>query len=269
MKKTVLAAVLVLLLALPAGAETIKLAGSGGMIALMTELAKAYMAKYPGDVIDVMQQSIEAKGGIMGVYDGRLDIGMSARLLKRDEIALGLSPVEIARVAGVIAVHADSVNVKALKTAEVCGIYSGKIRNWKELGGADAPIRAFTKPDADSTKLVMRSGIDCFGALTEAPSVVVMPKAEDMYHALMNNPNSVGITDMVAVENSRGKLRGLALGGVEPSETNVKSGKWPVIKHYMLVTKGEPQGLARKFIDFVRGPEGSKIISRDRAVPVK
>jgi phosphate transport system substrate-binding protein len=269
MKRMILVAVLLCLFAGAAEAETIKLGGSGGMISLMTELAKAYMAKHPGDTIEVMQQSIEAKGGIMGAYEGRLDVGMSARQLKREETALGLVPVEIARVAGVFAVHAASVKARGLKVSDVCGIYAGKIKNWKEVGGSDSAIRVFTKSDADSTKMVMRTGLACYGALTEAPSVMVMPKAEDMFQALLHNPGAIGITDMVSVENSKGKLRALSLDGLDPSEANVKSGSWPVIKRYVLVTKGEPKALAKRFMDFIRGPEGTRIISNDRAVPVR
>lgn len=269
MGKMIFAAIVSVLFATGAWAETIKVGGSGGMITLVTELSKAYMAKHHGDVIDVMQQSIEAKGGIMGAAEGMLDIGMAARLVRKDELALGLVASEIARVAGVVAVNAESVKLASIKSSQLCEIYSGQIRNWKELGGHDAAIRVFTKPDADSTKGVIRDKIPCFSKLSEAPHVVVMPKAQDMFNALVYNRDSIGITDVVAVDDSRGKLRALNLDGVVPSEENVKSGKWPVVKHYTLVTKGEPGGLAKRFIDFVRSAEGARIISKNRAVPAK
>lgn len=249
-------------------AETINVAGSGGMITLITALAKAYMSKNPGDKVNVWQNSIEAKGGIIGAFEGKIDIGMSARYLTPDESALGLSSFEIARVASVIAVN-NSVSIKSITSSQLCGIYSGEIQNWKQLGGNDRPIKAFTRPDADSTKLAIRKGIRCFENLKEGPHVVSMPKAPNMYNALLNNPDSIGFVDMVAIDQAGGKLNALILDGIEPSEKNVINGKWPIIKHYVLVTKGIPKGLSKKFIDFINGNEAKKIIKEHAAIPVK
>lgn len=262
-------AFIIVLISTSAWAETIKVAGSGGMIPVVTDLAVAYMAKNPHDKIDVVQESIEAKGGIMGAYEGRLDIGMSARLLTAEEIALGLSTVEIARIATVVGVNAESVKITSIKSSQVCGIYSGQIKNWKELGGHDAPIKAFTRPEPDATKGVVRKGIKCFSKLAEASHVVMMPKSKDMYNALLNNPNAIGFTDMDKVDDSQGKIRALILDGIAPTEGNVKAEKWPITKNFVLVTKGQAKGLAARFIDFIKGSEGSRSIVKNKAVPVK
>lgn len=268
MKKIALVLGFILIVSSATFAETINVAGSGGMITLLTALAKAYMAKNPGDTVNVWQNSIEAKGGIIGAYEGKIDIGMSARYLTPDETALGLSSFEIARVASVIAVN-NSVSIKSITSSQLCGIYSGEIQNWKQLGGNDKPIKAFTRPDADSTKLTIRKGIKCFENLKEGPHVISMPKALNMYNALMNNPDSIGFVDMVAIDQAGGKLTALILDGIEPSEKNVISEKWPIIKHYVLVTKGMPKGLSKKFIDFIKEAEAKKIIMEHSAIPVK
>lgn len=258
-----------LMVAAPVRAETIRVAGSGGMITTVTELARAFMEKNPGETIDVWKESIEAKGGIMGAYEGKIDIGMSARRLNPDEVTLGLVPIEIARVAAVIAVNAETVKVPGLKSDQVCAVFSGQVKNWKEVGGPDAPLKVFTRPEADSTKLAVRRGIRCFATLPEPPSAIVMPKAQDMYNALMNNPYSAGMTDAAALVDYKGKIRGLTLDGLDATEENVRSGKWPVLKHYVLVTKGEPKGLVKRFLDFVRGPEGARVIMKHKAVPIR
>lgn len=239
------------------------------MISLVTDLAKAYMAKHPGDTVDVWKDSIEAKGGIMGAAEGKLDIGMSARLLGPEEQGLGLYPMEIARVAAAMVVNAESVKLTSVKASQVCDIYSGKTRNWKELGGHDGLIRAFTRPEADSTKLTLRKGILCFSGLAEASYVATMPKAKDMYNALVNTPNSIGVADIVAVADSGGRIRALSLEGIEPTDENVKKGRWPIIKNYVLVTKGQPKGLAKRFVEFIYSPEGNAVIRENKAVPVQ
>src|SRR5262245_12881434 len=68
-----------------ARADTVTLAGSGGMIPLLTELGKAYMKRHPGEVIDVSPQSLTQSGGILAVKSGAIDIGMSARNLTEGE----------------------------------------------------------------------------------------------------------------------------------------------------------------------------------------
>ncbi len=252
-----------------ARAETLKVAGSGGMITLVTELANAYMKANPEDKIEVKQKSIEAKGGIIGAYRGVLDIGMAARNLKPKELALGLKVVEIARVATVVGVNAESVKIEGITSEQLCSIYKGDITNWKELGGNDALIKPFTRPDADSTKVSVRKGIACFKKLKESDNVVIMPKSRDMFNALISTPYSIGFTDSVAVLKSNGKIRALKLDGVEPTPAAVAQGKWPIVKHFNLLIGKSNKKAIKKFIDFIKSEEGRKIIEKNMAVPVR
>ena len=112
--------------------EKIRIAGAGGMIALVTELAKAYMAENKHVVIEVNQKSIESTGGIMSAAEGQIEIGMSARKLKDDEKVRGLTVVEIARVATVLGVN-KSVTLKAITSEQLCSIYSGALSNWTDM----------------------------------------------------------------------------------------------------------------------------------------
>jgi phosphate transport system substrate-binding protein len=250
------------------GADEIRIGGSGGMIPLVTDLANAYMDEHPDDNIDVMQRSIESTGGIRGAAAGKLDLGTSARPLKDKERGRGLEVLEIARVATVIGVNAKTVKIDNINSNKLCSVYNGKITGWSKLGGGNAKIMAFTRPDGDSSKKVVRKGIPCFKSLTESKNVVVMPKSNDMYNAIINNQNSMGFTDMVAVGKSRGRIGVLKLDGIEPSGKSVASGKWPLIKRFHIVSKGQPEGLAKKFIDFIKSNKGAKIIKKNNAVPV-
>ncbi len=266
--KVVLVLSSLLLLVVPGFADDIRVGGSGGMIPLVTDLANAYMDENPNDHIDVMQRSIESTGGIRGAAAGKLDIGTSARPLKEKERKRGLEVVEIARVATVIGVNAKSVKIKNISSGQLCSVYKGTITNWKALGGKNAKIMAFTRPDGDSTKKVVRKGIPCFKGFNESKDIVVMPKSNDMYNALINNNDSIGFTDMVAVGKSRGRIDALKLDGIAPKSKSVASGKWPLVKRFHIVTKGKPKGLARKFIDFIKSAKGAKIIEKNNSVPV-
>ena len=250
-------------------AEPVKIAGSGGTIKVVTELAKAYMEKYPGDVIEVKQESIEAKGGIMGAFKGDLDIGMSARLLEDDEKKFGLEVFEFARTATVVTINTEVVKIDNIKSQQVCNIYEGKIKNWSALGGPDAQIMPFTRPDPDSTKVSVRDGLPCFATLKEPLEVLIMGKHKDMNNALMKNPYSIGFSDLESIELSNGKLKALKLDGISATVELVSSGKWPMLKHFILVIGKKKSETAKKFIQFIKTPAAQEIIKKNSGVPVK
>lgn len=248
--------------------EKIRVAGAGGMIPLLTELAKTYMAEHNNVVIEVAQRSIESKGGVMSAAEGRVEIGMSARPLKDDEKGLGLQMTEIARLATVFGVN-RSVTLKELTSEQICQIYGGRITSWKELGGGKDAIMALSRTDHDATKETVRKGIPCFKNLKEASSVVTIATAPEMTKVLAMRPNSIGITDAIAVDGSAGEIVPLKIDGIDPTPEQVKSGRYKIIKNFYLVTKGPASGPAREFIGFIKGPKGAKIIESLKAVPVK
>lgn len=250
------------------GAETVKVAGSESELFLMNELAKAYMEKYREDRIEVRQDSIGAKGAFMGTSKGAIDIGLSARRLLESEKSLGLELIEIARIATVVGVNAETVPVEEIKSRQLCDIYSGKIRNWSELGGPNASIKPLTMPEPDCAKVSVREGFPCFTKLKESSDVVLMPKLDSMNAAIAGNPNTIGFTDVMAIENSKGKIRALKIDGVSASRETVASGKWQMVRHcYLVLGKKRNEAISR-FIEFIRSPAGEAILKKHKAVPV-
>ncbi len=248
--------------------EKVTIAGAGGMISLVTELAKAYMAEHKDTVIEVNQKSLESKGGVMSAADGKVSIGMASRPLKEEEKVLGIRGIEIARVANVLGVN-KSVPITDITSANVCRIYSGNAVKWSDVGGSGEPIMALTRQDADATKEVVRKHISCFKDLKEPASVVMVPTHAEINRILSTRPFTIGFTDTMAVDESAGAVVSLKLDGVAPTSENVRNGKYKMIKNMNLVVKGEPKGETKAFIDFVKGPKGAKIIEANKAVAVK
>lgn len=247
--------------------EKIRIAGSGSMIALLNELTKAYAAEHKGVVFDINQKSIESTGGVQAAAAGQIEIGLASRALKDEEKAL-VHAVEISRVATVIGVN-RGVGIKGITSEQLCKIYSGAIANWKDLGGAAENIVPLTRPDRDATKETVRKSVACFKELKEPASVVVVPTSPEMTKILSNRPGTVGFTDSVALDDSAGSIVGLTLDGIAPTGDNVRSAKYKIIKNNFLVTKGEPKGAVKAFIEFVKGPKGAKIIEANKAVAVR
>jgi phosphate transport system substrate-binding protein len=248
-------------------AETVTIAGSGGMIPLLTALGAAYMKKYPHDEIQCNPNSITQSGGILAAKNGAVDIGMSARSLQVRELSFNIDAYHIADVAADVAVHSN-VRVTNITSKQLCAIYSGKITNWRELGGHDAPIVVLTRPESDSTKTAFRAGIPCFNELKETPEAISMFKTNNMLAALQRTPDSIGIIDSIALEQTQGMARPLKLDGRSASAEEIASGHWPVIKRYTLVIEKPRKKAVDRFMRFIKSREGAALIIKHNAIPV-
>ena len=263
----VIAMFLPLCLVTAVNAETITIAGSGGMIPLMTMLADAYMKKHPGDIVHVKKNSITQSGGVLAAMSGAVDIGMSARHVARHEIDASVAAYHIADVAATVAVHSN-VRVTNLSSQQLCAIYAGKITNWREVGGHDAQITVLTRPESDSTKMALRDGIDCFKGLQETGAALNMFKSNDMLTTLQRVADTIGIIDVIALEQARGKAQPVKLDGRNPSADEITAGRWPVVKHYTLVVGKTRKKAVDRFMRFIKSREGSALISRHNGIPL-
>jgi phosphate transport system substrate-binding protein len=262
MKRVALLLVSTMFAATTARAESIKIGGSGSMIPLLTVLGKAYVKKNPKDAVEVNQKSMGQPGGIAALNAGAIDIAMSAMPITPAQAKLQVEQFEIARVAGVVAVN-SSVTATNLTSQQLCDIYAGKIRNWKLVGGADAPIAALTRPESDSTKVMFRKGFACLSAAKEAPEILNLPKSADMHNALSTTRNSIGPVDTIALADAAGKFKAIKIDGKSPEVSD----KWQFILHNNLVL-GKNRGEAvKRFMNFIKSSEGQTIIKSEKAVP--
>lgn len=250
-----------------AHADTVTVAGSGGMIPLLTILADAYMKRNPHDTIRVSPVSITQSGGVLAARSGAADIGMSATPVSPHELDGNTRAYHIADVAATVAVH-DNVRITSLTSQQLCAIYAGKIRNWQEVGGHDAPITVLTRPESDSTKMAFRGGIDCFRGLKETAEAVTMFKSGDMLNALQRMPDTIGMVDAIALDHSHGRAHPVRLDGRSPTPGEIIAGRWPVVKHYTLVIRTDRNRGVDRFMRFIRSREGASLIAKHRGVPI-
>jgi phosphate transport system substrate-binding protein len=232
------------------------------MIPLLTIIGKAYMKKNPKETIEVNQKSLGQPGGIAALNAGVIDIAMSAMPLNAEQSKLPFKPLEIAIVSGVVAVSKD-VQVANISSQQLCDIYSGKIKSWKEVGGADAAILVLTKPESDSTKTIFRKSFACMEKLIEAPNTILLAKSQEMFVALQTKQNAIGIVDGIALNDSAGKFKSLKIDG-----NSIDSPKWPYfLRNHLVISKAPKEGV-KKFMEFVKSPEGQALIKADKAKPV-
>lgn len=244
---------------------SVMIGGAGSMVPVMQELVRAYEAKSGPQGLEIMTNSLGSGGGIKGVEAGRLAIGLTGRPLKESEKAAGLYR-QLAVMPVVVAAHA-SLPVQGLTAAQLCGIYSGAITSWKQVGGPDQPIMPLTRNEDDSDKEALREHVGCYRSLKESGDVVVLSSGGSMKSSLAARPAAIGLTTYDALLKSEGKLKALAIDGVAPSPETVASGKYRLVKEFAVVTRGEPRGPVKGLLDFAASADGQKVLARNGLVP--
>lgn len=259
-----------ILISAPPGiaAETIRVDGSNGVIPLATALAEAYHERQPGVRVE-MGKGLGTSARLQALAAGKIDIALASHGIDSDEIARqGMAVHAIAKVAVVFGVNA-SVPVTNLTERQVCDVYSGRITNWKELGGPDLGIVPLARPDTEVDAEVLRAKIGCLKDLKMAASVRSMPETGDMAEALAATAGAIGMTTMTVVEQSRERIRPLSLDGIAPDAEAVKSRRYALTRDSFLITKATPPSAVAGFLEFIRSPPGAAVIADNGAVPVK
>ena len=254
--------------ALAQSTEKIVIDGSTGVTPLVAALAKTYQQEYPGVTIEI-GKGLGTRARIEALRKGAIDIAMASHGLKIDEITRqGMTVHEIGKVPVVFGVN-RSVSVRELTERQICDIYSGAVRNWKELGASDLAVVAIARPDTEVDTEVVREHIGCLTALKMSDRVKIAPKAGEMASELAATNGAIGMTTMTVVEQSAEAIRPLLLRGVEPTAANVQNKSYVLTRDSFLVTHKEPAPAVAKFIAFVRSAAGARVIAANGAVPVR
>jgi len=239
--------------------DKIVVGGSGSLTDEMIDAAKAYMAKNPGDTVEVRPESMSTTGGIEGVNSGRLTIGLISRQLKDSEKGKLLYRAIARSMAGVV-LH-KTLPISALSDSQICDVFSGKIKSWNEVGGNEGKITVLTRSRDDNNTDTFRKRMDCFKELKITPEALALARGNELLSALDKRPGTIGITNLGSNFRDQKNLKAIAVNGVAPSSETVKSDKYKFYHEHGAITAGEPQGLVKRFLDYLNSPEGQKIIS--------
>jgi phosphate transport system substrate-binding protein len=211
--------------------------------------------------LGVSVQGGGSSAGIQACKSGACQIGMSSRELKADE--KDLHEIVIARDGLAIIVH-PSNPVRGATLAQVKQIFSGDLTNWQFLGGPDKEITVVTREEGSGTRgafqeLVMGKTRIFRGAITEDSNGTVR-------EIVAHDPNSIGFISLGLVND---QVRALALDGVEGSEASIRSGRYKLVRPFLFLTRGEPSGAAKAFIEFVLSDEGQALVKKEGLIPAK
>ena len=202
--------------------------------------------------------------GIQAVQEDRCDIGLSSRSLKDEEKESGLEETVVAYDGIAIIVNKDNP-IQDLKIEQIADIYTGKITNWKELGGKDAEIVLIGREAGSGTR-------DGFESITETKDECKyrqeLTSTGDVITTVSNNPNAIGYASFSAIKDN---VKVLTVNGVEVNDETVKDGSYLVQRPFVFVTKKDKplSEVAQKFFDFALSEDASQFILDSGAVPAK
>jgi len=259
--------------------SSIQIKGSDTMVNLGQAWAEKYMQINPSEFVAVTGGG--SGTGLSSLISGTCDIAMSSRNIKEKEIALakgkGINPYEIKAGLDGLAVVVNPKNpVSKLTLNQLAGIFTGKITNWKELGGDGLKIVLLSREVNSGTHVYFKEHVlrnnDSASKEEFAPSALMLSSSQAIADEVAGNTGAVGYYGMGYISPKQ-KAVAVAKDEKSPYEPplieNVISGKYPISRPLFLYTNNEPKGAVKKFVDFALSAEGQKIVLETDFVPVK
>ena len=262
--KTLLVALMIAGATQVSAQQKLTIDGSTGTAPLVDALGKAFAAKR-GIAVEV-GKGLGTKARFDALSAGKIDIAMASHGLNVVDISKrGMTVHRIAMTPVLFGVH-ESFTAQGLTDVQICAIYEGNVRNWKELGGSDLAVVPLVRPESEVDMEVVRDGLGCFKNLKLPEGIRSLERAGDMARALAETTGGVGMTSATFVSQSKGKIKALSLNGIAPSEDNVAGGRYRLTRDSFLVTSNAPSVPVKAFIDFVRAAEGAAVIKANGAI---
>ena len=233
---------------------SISMVGSTSMEKFANALSEAFMEKYPK--VTVTAEFVGSGAGIEAVTNGTADIGNSSRNLKDEEKANGVAE-NIVAIDGIAVVVDPANTVEDLTKDQLTSIYDGSVTNWKDVGGNDAPIVVVGREAGSGTR-------GAFEELLKLEDACKYSNELDSTGAVMakvaSTPGSIGYVSLDVLDDT---VKAVKLDGAEPTEENIKAGKYFLSRPFVMATKGEiseQNDLVKALFDFIYSDEGSELV---------
>ena len=245
--------------------QKLTLTGSSTVAPLASEIAKKFEAEHPEVRIDV--QTGGSSRGLADAAQGLADIGMVSRALK-DEETNKFQSYAIA-TDGIGIILEGSNPVQNLSDRQIVDIYTGKIDNWQEVGGNNAPITVVNKAEGRSTLELFLDYFHLENSQIQAD--VVIGDNQQGIKTVAGNKNAIGYVSIGAAErdiNAGVPLKLLSVGGINASTQTVRDGSFPLSRPLNLVTTQTPTGLSEEFIQFAQSEKVHDLVEAQNFVPI-
>ena len=249
-------------------AETLQIDGSTTVGPIAEAFAEYFKGIYPD--LEISVKKTGSGDGAKAISDGMCDIAAMSRFMKPAEFKTcaekGIMPVaHVVAMDGICIIVHPSNPVKELTTQQVQDIYLGKIKNWRELGGANQEIVAVSRDTSSGT-------YECFHGLVmkkkDIAGKVEYVNANPQAHARVSgNRGAIAYVGLGFVDS---KVKALKIDGVVPSKKTIVSGVYPIARPLFLFTNGYPKlgSMVHRFVTFYLTEVGQELVEAKKFVPM-
>ena len=231
----------------------------------MQKISEHLMQKDPSVVIELSGGG--SGNGIKALNEQLTQIAMSSRKIKDKELKAaeekGVKPFEIpVAVDAIVPIVNPKNSLKNLSLDDLRKIYKGEIKNWKDVGGPDAPIVLVSRDTSSGTfetweSLVMKNQ-------RVSPRALLQSSNGTVVQTVAKNPNAIGYVGLGYLVSI---IKAIEINGIKATPETAKDGKWPLSRDLYLYTNHQPQGAVKKVMDFCLSEEGRSLIKEVGFVP--
>jgi len=245
-------------------ADELVIPGTGDSQSVLLLLARSFEELHPGTTVTI-PDSIGSGGGIRAVAEGTAVLARVARTLNEREREYGLTSRVFAISPVVFAVHPSVEGVFSLTPGQIVDIYSGKTRQWMDVGGPPEKIYAIGRESGDSSHTVLDRRMAGFAGIEThvEKTYFTTPSA---LAAIEDHQFTIGYGPLSAFR--RTDLKILDLAEISPRAENVTTGRYPFTVPLGIVYRAPLPPLAQRFVDFLEGEEAGKILNENDCYPV-
>lgn len=233
---------------------SITIAGSTSVQPLSDELAKAFIAKHPN--VKIFVQGGGSGAGIKAAMNGTADIGASSRELKDSE--QGLNEITIAKD-GIAVVVNPKNKIKDLSMEQIKSIFAGKTTDWKAIDGKKGKIIIVNREAGSGTRGAFEEIVmDKENPLTN--DCLVQASTGAVKSTIAITKEAIGYISLGALDSS---VKSITVNGIAVTEPNIINKSYKISRPFLYLTKSQPTGVVKAYIDFVLSPEGQKIVAKE------
>lgn len=223
--------------------------GSTAMQPLVEEAADKFMEKHPD--VQITVQGGGSGTGLSQVSQGACDIGNSDIFAEEKEGIDAAQLVDHKVIVQAFAVVANpGVGVDSLTKQQIKDIFTGKITNWKEVGGSDQKIFLVNRAKGSGTRATFKEFV--MDGTEESKGDVEQDSSGTVYNIVKETAGAISYLSITYLDD---KVRVIKIDGAAPTEEDISSGKYPFWSYGHMYTRGEPQPVVKAFIDFVLSDE--------------
>ena len=227
---------------------------------MLTILVEEYKITHPNANINV--QGGGSSVGIKSVHEGSAEIGTSSKELDDNEKE-GLKEYELGQDGIVLAVNRNN-DVSDLTSTQLKDIFSGKITNWKEVGGNDSKIHVIVREEGSGTLDAFKSIV--MGNTKIKSDAIVQSSTEAVKQSVKQDENAIGFVSFAHMSDD---VKSLSIEGVAPSTESIADGSYELKRPFLFLVKGEPSGDLKDFIDWINSTEADNVLKGEKIIKSK